>query len=157
MIDIISFFIFGRFPACGNMLVTIGTWEAPLSHWYTFTNQPLKWIILQKADLIYSMLIVLVLISEGGIYWPCPLKHKKKPWLLFFFVFESEKVQVCLGNSKEMRQMEGRVYRGTEGYTFHSFIHSFSTHNVPVTSYILGIQGWARWVLRTLKSSGRDR
>lgn len=42
------------------------------------------------ADLIYLLLIVLVPIWKGDIFWPCPLKHKQKQWLLFF---ENEKVQ----------------------------------------------------------------
>lgn len=42
LIGIIAFFIFGRFPACGNMLVTIETREAPLSHWYHIYKTTLK-------------------------------------------------------------------------------------------------------------------
>lgn len=42
LIDIITFFIFGRFPAGGNMLVTIETREAPLSHWYHIYKPILK-------------------------------------------------------------------------------------------------------------------
>lgn len=60
------------------MLVTIETWEAPLSIGTIFTNQHLKWITLQMADLIHSMLILLAPISEGDIFWPCPLKQKQK-------------------------------------------------------------------------------
>jgi hypothetical protein len=55
-----------------------------------FTNQALKWIILQMVDLIYSMLILLVPVSEGDMFWLCPLKDKQKLWI---FVFRSKKVK----------------------------------------------------------------
>lgn len=51
------------------------------------------------ADLIYSVLILLVPISEGDIFWLCPLKHKQKLWI-FVFVFRREKVQGVLGEQQ---------------------------------------------------------
>lgn len=62
---------------------------------YLQTNR-LKWITLQMADLIYSMLIVLVPISECDIFRLSLLKRKQKLWI-FVFVFQSEKVQGVLG------------------------------------------------------------
>lgn len=76
LIDIITFFISARFPACSNTRITTETEKAPLSQWYHIYKQLLKWIILQMADLIYSILILLVPISEGDIFQLCPLKHK---------------------------------------------------------------------------------
>ena len=111
LIDIIAFFIFGRFPACGNMLITIETREAPLSHQYHIYKPTLK--VDYFAD-GWSHLFNVDAISSNFRRWHfltlSPLGTNKN--YSFSWQGRSEKVQDVLGGTVRKQDMWRRGFVG---------------------------------------------